>query len=363
MASKPVKRILIYRIGQLGDTIIALPALWSIRQHFPSAHLALLSDEHPQKGYISASQVLPAGLIDQYLGYEANPEGGSLVKLLRLLPRLRQERFDTLVYLAPRLRSRRQVWRDLVFFRVAGIRRFMGHRGIRPYPPVIPGKPLPQIEHMADYFLGLLAQDGIPVPPPGEGCMNLGVEKAELKEAEDWLHSRVGSEPGKLLIGLGVGSKYPAKVWPEERYERLGQHLIDQLGAFPIIFGGLEDQEIGHRLLSKWKLGANAAGELKVRQAAAALSFCRLYVGNDTGTMHLAAAAGTRCVGIFSARHFPGVWYPYGFGHMVLRRHVPCEGCLTTACANDTACLKLISVEDAMDACRQALGESRKGKS
>src|SRR5207244_13352223 len=60
------------------------------------------------------------------------------------------------------------------------------------------------------------------------------------------------------------------------------------------------------------------------------ISRCTLYLGNDTGTMHLAAAVGTRCIAIFSARDHPGKWYPYGQGHVVIRKRVTCEGCLLT---------------------------------
>jgi ADP-heptose:LPS heptosyltransferase len=96
-----------------------------------------------------------------------------------------------------------------------------------------------------------------------------------------------------------------------------------------------------------------------VRQAAAALSICRLYIGNDTGTMHLAAAVGTKCIAIFSARHFPECWYPYGLGHIVLRRRVPCEGCTVFECnEHDNLCLKLIQVKDVIDAVEKILVNS-----
>lgn len=353
------QRILVYRIGQLGDTIVALPAMWAIRKHFPTAYMALLSDRHPGTGYVLAPSVLPKeGLFDQYISYEANIKGTDPRKLLSVLPKLRQGRFDTLVYLAPRLRKRWQIWRDLTFFRLAGITQFIGHRSFESLPRPAPGDPLPYVEHEADYLLRGLAHSGIPIPPPGHGCMDLRLTERELAEAQEWLRAQIGVNPQGLLIGLGPGSKWPSKVWPQDRYVRLGQYLIEKFGAFPVVFGGVEDRELGNRLIAQWNRGANAAGELNVRQAAAALSFCRLYIGNDNGTMHLAAAVGTQCIAIFAAQDWPGRWYPYGGRHIVLRRTVPCEGCMLPKCIKQgMVCLKQIHVAEVMAACHAVLTE------
>ncbi len=348
---------MVYRIGQLGDTLVALPAMWAIRRHFPNAFLALMNDQHCSEAYIQALGALPEkGLFDGYISYDACREGAPFWDLLKTIPEIRRGRFDMLVYLAPRRRTMSQIFRDLVFFRLGGIRRFVGWRGIKNPPMLHNEKPLPHLDYEADHLLKRLARSGIPVPPPGQGCMDLGLTEGEVREAKDWLDGQKVLNQEHLLVGMGVGSKMPAKIWPKERYALLGRYIIEQLGGVPVVFGGPEDRELGNSLIKEWQIGANAAGALPVRQAAAALKFCRLYVGNDTGTMHLAAAVGVQCVAIFSARYFPGCWYPYGSNHMVLRAQVPCEGCLAEDCREfSLACLKSIRVEDVAMACRKAL--------
>jgi ADP-heptose:LPS heptosyltransferase len=355
------RRILVYRIGQLGDTIIALPAMWAIREHFPQAHLALLSNAYEGSPVVAARSVLPAtGLFDQWLTYPTGEGRTSARSFLQLLLRLRRERFDTLVYLAPRQRTTRQVRRDLLFFRAAGIRTFIGHEGFAPLPPRADGTPLPTVEHEADHLINRLEQSGIPAPPPGERMMDLKLTPDEYEEARHWLAAGCGEAfQSRRLVGLCPGSKWPSKVWPEERFARLGERLLKEFGLFPVIFGGALDRERGERLIAYWGGGANAAGSLDVRTAAAALSCCQLYVGNDTGTMHMAAAVGTPCVATFSAQDWPGRWYPYGSGHIVLRQAVASEGCLLSVCDRDLQCLKLIEVEDVLNACRTVL-ERRK---
>src|SRR5437588_12908164 len=98
-----MRKILIYRIGELGDTLIALPALWAVRRAFPEAALTFLGSEFPGSGYVAARAVLPPeGLIDDWLTYTPAKARG-FANLFRLGRTLRRRRFDLLVYLAPRL--------------------------------------------------------------------------------------------------------------------------------------------------------------------------------------------------------------------------------------------------------------------
>src|SRR5262249_53456685 len=104
-AMREPQRILIYRIGQIGDMVIALPSLWAIRRHFPSASLTLLRDAHARTQVVSSAEVLPAsGLIEAWLCYATGTEGTSARAISITLRSIRRGRFDALVYLAPRRR-------------------------------------------------------------------------------------------------------------------------------------------------------------------------------------------------------------------------------------------------------------------
>jgi heptosyltransferase-1 len=90
--------------------------------------------------------------------------------------------------------------------------------------------------------------------------------------------------------------------------------------------------------------------QLDLPQMAALLERCTLYVGNDTGPMHLAAAAGTPTVSVFSARDFPERWRPCGEGHIVLRRDAPCSPCFKEVCDRDLVCIKAVEESDVLAA-------------
>src|SRR5439155_1966739 len=185
---------------------------------------------------------------------------------------------------------------------------------------------------------------------PGQGRMDLNLGTAEQSEIEHWL-SELGSDAGRSWVGFGPGSKMPAKRWPIDRFAEVGANLIERFNIWPVVFGGAEDNAEGARLLKSWGCGYNAAGRLSVRASAAGLKRCLFYVGNDTGTMHLLAAVGTKCVAIFSARDWPGRWHPYGPGHRVLRSSIECEGCGLVECIERrNECLQRITVSQVLQA-------------
>ena len=148
----------------------------------------------------------------------------------------------------------------------------------------------------------------------------------------------------------------PAKRWDAERFAQAGSALIARHGVWPVVFGGPEDRDTGDALLRHWGRGYNAAGRLGLRASAAALKRCGLYLGNDTGTMHLAAAVGVTCAAIFSARDYPGRWYPAGRGHQVFRAQIECEGCRLTECVDRrNECLNRITVDEVVAGCETVL--------
>jgi ADP-heptose:LPS heptosyltransferase len=87
-----------------------------------------------------------------------------------------------------------------------------------------------------------------------------------------------------------------------------------------------------------------------------ALSECALHVGNDTGTIHMAAAAGVPCVGVYSSRNLPGLWFPYGAGHRVLRTPIACENCELFECLeHKMQCILAITPAQVIAACADIL--------
>jgi len=353
-------RILVFRIGQLGDTIVSLPAMWAVRRHFPNAHIALLSDRHPGKSYVLASDLLRgAGIFEEFLSYPVSETGFILRpgRMATLLAAVRRRNFDTLVYLAPSNRKPEQIERDRRFFSLAGIKNFIGMEGFPVWQSKNPGVPLDAMPSESNLLLDRLAVSGIRVPAGDERKTELRLGAKEDEQLASWL-AQLQPDGGRPWIAVGPGSKMPAKRWPLGRFQEVVDLLIQEFDIWPVVFGGDEDQAIGEALLQDWGRGYNAAGALGVRAALAALKRCMLFLGNDTGTMHMAAAMGVPCVVTFSSREPPGWWYPEGKRHRIFRSQIECEGCGLIECierANE--CLKRISVDEVLDACREMLSQ------
>lgn len=340
--------------------IATLPAIWAIRRQWPEARLTLLCDVHPKSNYVGGAEIFRgSGLIEHFEHYEVATPGAhpaaTALRRLKLLLRLRRGGFNTLFYLAASIRQPERVRRDRRFFRVAGIRKFYGMDHFPPVPYADTTRPMPMAGHEADLLLARLKFNGVNVPAPGHGCLDLGLGSTEEREVADWLRSQASDE-GKRWIGIGPGSKMPAKRWDLGRFAEVVRRLIEQFDVWPIVFGGPEDAKIAQELLGSWNRGFNAAGALSVRGAAAALKKCALFLGNDSGAMHLAAAAGTPCVAIFSSRDWPGAWYPYGVEQRVFRSEIECEGCYLVECVErQNECLRRISADDVLSACAELL--------
>ena len=356
----PAERILIFRTGSLGDTLVSVPAMVALGEHYRGSRLDLLCDRVVGSSFVQAREILEGSqLVDDFLLYPVDSSmRGKILGPLRMLPlllRLRLRRYHKLVYLRQSRPSLRQISRDRCFFYLAGIREFIGVEGSEGLPEREPGSPLPRLPHEADTLLSRLRRSGVPIPQPGQGRWDLSLGEAEERAVENWLPKR-RRDSGCSWIAVGPGTKMPAKQWPVERFEEVIAQLIEEQDIWPVVFGGPEDRETALSLVSRWRRGYVAAGELGVRPAMSALRRCKLFVGNDTGTMHMAAAAGVPCVAVFSSRDFPGKWEPYGAGHAVLRTPIDCEGCMLQECVERRMeCILSISAERVLRACREIL--------
>ncbi len=343
--------ILVFRIGQLGDTLMSLPVIRVIRERHPHHRLVLLTERQETAGFVSSWDVLePTGWFAEAVFYRpARGVLGRLFTLLTLAWRLRRLRCEMVYDLAPE-RNLPQSRRDRFFFeRVAGIGDYRGGGYLDK-----PGKGatglLPRIE---PEWQRLLRAAGAEMPA---SLFQLAIPESERRKAQERL-ARAGIPAGARLLGVGPGSKMPSKVWPLDRFREVGRRLLqDHPDLVLLVVGGRDDAERGEALCRAWGSRAhNLAGELSPYGSAEVLRQCVAYLGNDTGAMHLAGMAGTPCAALFSARDYPGQWEPYGAGHMILRHETDCAGCMLDACPHNNKCLTLITVDEVMPSLKRLI--------
>ncbi len=352
------KRIAIFRMGHLGDTIIAMPAFWTIRRRFPDAEILYLSQVVQLKNRVQTLDVLRQGTVyDKIVTYSLGGGKVSKWEAAKTLVRMRLQRIDMLCYL-PSYRTNAQLTRDKKFFQLAGIKRVVGLEprwGLVGYDRRV--LPLPTVRQETETLLAYLAHDGIVPDVDPKSLKGMGLSDDERLFASKLLSER-GIRDGTPLVGVGPGSKMPSKLWPLDRFVQVCRGLEARHKPNFLVFGSPAERELCQQLCDSLGSAVNVAGEFSVRQSAAVFEHCKLYLGNDTGTMHIAASADVRCVALFSARDWPGRWYPYGDGHVVFRHAVDCEGCMLDTCDKNNLCLDLVKAEPVLEAASKALAET-----
>jgi heptosyltransferase-3 len=355
MASS-TKRVLIYRLGSLGDTIVALPALHLVARAFPNAERRLLTNfPINAKAPPAASILQGSGLVHGYFRYAAGTR--SPRELLGVWWQLLRWRPQVLVYLGP-ARQLDLTLRDGRFFRLCGIPRLIGVPVTEDMRTHRWEESEQALESEAARLARNLAELGdANLDAPASWDLRLTAEEhARATEA-------LAATAGRPLIAVSVGTKVQSKDWGRDNWRALLSRLATLYPDHALaLCGASEESEASEFTADGWRENSsspvvNLCGLLTPRESAAALARARAFIGHDSGPMHLAAAVQTPCVAIFAARNKPRVWFPYGKQHRVLYHQTDCWGCgLETCIIERKKCLTSITVDEVVTEVRALLG-------
>jgi heptosyltransferase-3 len=348
------KRILIFRPGSLGDTIVTLPFFHLLARRFPDAEKRVLSYSPPSPVYASLKSVLEgSGLIQGYFEVDFKRVRYKLRDQLALRRLLRSWRPDFAVYMTmprdlPRLLS------EALFFKSCGIGRIVGvpyKRSLREYRWA-PEKGL--FEHEAERIARCTAELGDPMLDD-PASWDLRITSAERAGAESMVRSSMG---GRNFLVFATGTAMEVKDWGEPNWLRFTEQMARVAGGYGLaLVGAQADRARSEALRRAWPGPTlNLCGEFAPRQNAALMELATMFVGHDSGPMHLAAATGLPCVAIFSAHNKPGPWFPFGRGHRVIYHTVACSDCGLEKCEKFAKrCITSITVDEVFAAATDLL--------
>lgn len=353
MKLSSVRRVLIYRLGSLGDTVVAVPALRLVERAFPDAQRFLLTNMPTHSNAPAAYAVLQgSGLIHGFIDYPWKTR--HLPELLRLWWNIVRFRPQVLIYL---IQNRNTEKRDERFFRLCGVRRIIG------LPNGSCGDVLYDPQHdiwesEASRLLRCMAELGT-ADPEDLANWDLRLTEAEERKADEVLRP-LGDRP---IIACGPGTKMQAKDWGQENWRALLTRLSREMPQHALVLvGAKEDATTAEEAAAEWAGPViNLCGKLSPRETAGVLQHAELFLGPDSGPMHLAAAYGVPCAIPFPARDRPGRWFPIGSRHRLIYHHVKCENCLLEVCIEQRKkCLTSISVDEMLSAALEAWREGQK---
>ena len=308
-------RVVIYRLGSLGDTVAALPCFHLIERAFPDAERLVLTNVPVSTKAAPLEAILSeGGFIHGAIPYPVgirNP-----LALARLALRLRRLRTDTLVYLAES-RGVRTAKRDVAFFRLAGFKRIVG-------APVTEDDNRPRIDpeghrERETARLARRLEELGPIDLTDRAGWNLRLTDAERATGREAL----GPLADRPFVAVNTGGKAAEKDWGEANWTALLGSLSTALPGRGLVFvGAPDDVERAARLSPAWTAGevVDLCGKLGPRESAAALAHAELFVGHDSGPLHLADAVDTPAIGLFGDFNEPKVWHPAGPTTQVIHR-------------------------------------------
>jgi heptosyltransferase III len=304
--------ILIFRIGSLGDTVVALPCFHSIARSFPDARRIVVTDSPVSQKVAPVDSVLGnSGLIHDVIYFPPPPR--QPLDFFRLRRRIRQTNAATLIYVADR--NLASTLRDIWFFRWCGIRHIIGAPLARDLRRLRINPATGDTEHEAERLARCLSPLG-PIDLEDSAMWDLQLVPEELRLANDAL---AGLE-GRDFVAISVGGKDRAKDWGNDNWSTLLRMMAIHYSDMSLVFIGSGDEfSRTDRIAAEWPgVTLNLCGRFGPRVSAAVMMRAALYLGHDCGPMHLAAAVDTPCLAMFGAFNRPKEWHPMGRGHRII---------------------------------------------
>lgn len=291
------RNILVIDFGQLGDVVMSLPALRAIREHSPHARITVAVGK-PGAEVIEMSGYADATISVDRVALRDGFKPLSVLRVFQVVKDVRSRKFDFVIDLHSFSET------NLLGFLSGAPKRLFSRRKGRSLDFLANFRPPPPIEetnrtrHQVDRYLDVLLPLGIKDAPR---VPRLATQIQHGREV-DALLRKAKADAGAPLIGLFPGAGHDSRRWPLERFAQLADWLIRNDSARPVVFAGPEERELVPEMRQLFPTSTVILDRLTIRQLAAALARLAVFVSNDTGPMHIAAAVGAPVVLLLDRR-------------------------------------------------------------
>jgi lipopolysaccharide heptosyltransferase III len=337
----PNANVLIVRLRSIGDVVLTLPALQALHDWRPDLRIHMLVEP------------LSAPLVE---GHPAIAEVIVVRKFLETVRLLRQHDFSIAFNMHGGPTSA-----FLTRFSGAPVRVCWAQRQFSSFYNVQVPIHFPvagRIEmHTAEHRLQQFLYTGLPDEPLPAAKVYANADATELVRRK---LAEKGIEPGEPYAVLRPGASQANKRWPVERFAAIAKWLRETQGITSVVNLGPGDEQIAADVRNQFVSLGVIVDSLDLRGLVTLLAGSSLFIGNDTGPTHIAAALGKKCLVIFGASDSK-VWSPWKTEYRLVENPFPCKQCPQGKCESlgSSQCILAISVDQVRQACEALLGDRR----
>ena len=304
------RNILVIDFGQMGDVVLSLPALRAVRQRFPNARITVAA------GKPAAEVVKLSGYSDHVfevdrVGLRDGNTLLSIARIFRIVQKVRKSKFDFVIDLHSLSET------NLLGFLSGAPHRLYAHRPNRSIDFLSNFKPRPAAEskesHLVDRYLDVLKPLRISSPDRRPHLKTNPMADASVET----LLKREKVNTGSLLVGLFPGAGFEGRRWPLERFAELADFLIRNDRVRIIVFVGPEEMGLVQTMRGLFPPSTIFLERLTIPQLVSAQARMTLFIANDTGPAHTAAAVGTSVM-VMLGTPLPHRYSPIGDEHRIV---------------------------------------------
>lgn len=337
------QRILVVRLDNIGDVLLSEPAIAALGARFSEAKIDLLARR--AEGGMLAEHPAVSSLIAYDAPWHAAWRGARVdwrieaARLVGLVQGLRQRRYDLAIELRGDLR-------DIAVMAATGARVKVGNSSRGGGFLLDHDVSVAEDTHRMEFALAIVSAVGAAMEPRPP---RLHLPAEALAKAESLLPA------GEPFVAFHLGAGFASKCLPVATFAVAAMALHGE-GHRIVVVGGANEHPLvdGLRRLVNFN-PIDLVGKLSILETAAVLGRCRLFIGNDSGPMHLAAAVGTPVVACFGPSD-PKLYHPYGVPHRIVEVSLPCRPCDLVHCIHsEYRCMTQIPAQAIVTAARELL--------
>ncbi len=329
-AAKP-RKIVVLELTHIGDLIMSTPLLHELRMNYPKAKINLVCADWNNPLFQNNE------LVDSVLNYNSRmfspkTKGTTFWNRLKFFYSLFRQKYDLVVDLRGDYDT---LLFFLLFYRRKRIEWWGSHIMERKLKSERP-------RHMVDTKVEILKTLGI-------HAKSKKLLFAVSKNAADWAANLLKNNE-RPVITIAPGARWNFREWPKEKFSQLADKLMEN-NATVVLVGAPNEKKLAEEIAAMMKhKPIITAGTASIQQSAAIISKSVLFIGNDSGPMHVAAALSIPTVALFGPQT-PVLTGPYSKNSIVIRKHVWCSPCSQTTCINQSDwCMNKITLEEVYEA-------------